>query len=119
MKDGFIRVAAATPKVRVADPIYNSEQIQAQMDVAAAKQTKVLVFPELSLTAYTCGDLFFQCTLLAEAKNQLKQLVKKSADSDMLTFVGLPWEYRGQVYDVLAAIQGGWLLGLIPKFYVS
>ncbi len=119
MKDGFIRVAAATPKVCVADPIFNSEKIQAQMDAAATKQTKVLVFPELCLTGATCGDLFFQSTLLVEAKNQLKQLVKKSQDSDMLTFVGLPWEYRGQVYNVLAAIQNGWLLGLIPKFYVS
>ena len=119
MKDGFIRVAAATPKVCVADPIFNSEKIQAQMDVAVAEKTKVLVFPELCLTAATCGDLFFQSTLLAEAKNQLKQLVKKSEDSDMLTFVGLPWEYRGQVYNVLAAIQSGCLLGLIPKYYVS
>lgn len=119
MKDGFIRVAAATPKVCVADPIFNSEKIQAQMDVAVAEKTKVLVFPELCLTAATCGDLFFQSTLLAEAKNQLKQLVKKSQDSDMLTFVGLPWEYRGQVYNVLAAIQSGCLLGLIPKYYVS
>ena len=60
MKDGFIRVAAATPKVCVADPIFNSEKIQAQMDVAVAEKTKVLVFPELCLTAATCGDLFFQ-----------------------------------------------------------
>ena len=119
MKDGFIRVAAATPKVCVADPIFNSEKIQAQMDMAVAEKTKVLVFPELCLTAATCGDLFFQSTLLAEAKNQLKKLVKKSQDSDMLTFVGLPWEYRGQVYNVLAAIQSGCLLGLIPKYYVS
>lgn len=119
MKDGFIRVAAATPKVCVADPIFNSQKIQAQMDVAVAEKTKVLVFPELCLTAATCGDLFFQSTLLAEARNQLKQLVKKSQDSDMLTFVGLPWEYRGQVYNVLAVIQSGCLLGLIPKYYVS
>ena len=85
MKDGFIRVAAATPKVCVADPIFNSEKIQAQMDAAVAKQTKVLVFPELCLTAATCGDLFFQSTLLAEAKNQLKKLVKRPMPMGKMT----------------------------------
>ncbi len=119
MKDGFIRVGAATPKIRVADPVYNREQIQAQMTAAGEKQTKILVFPELCLTGATCGDLFFQSTLLAEAKDQLGQLVKQSEGSDMVTVVGLPWEYRGQVYNVLAVFQNGWLLGLVPKECLS
>ena len=92
MKDGFIRVASATPKVQVADPAYNREEMEKIRSKAADLQVKVLVFPELCLTAYTCGDLFLQDALLREARRQLSLFVRSSTGSDMLIFVGLPWE---------------------------
>ncbi len=115
MRDDFIRVAAATPKIRVADPLYNREQIEGLMAEARGRQVKVLVFPELCLTAYTCGDLFLQDSLIDEAKRQLALLVQASADSDMLVFAGLPWVKDGRLYNVMAAFQQGRLLGLVPK----
>lgn len=118
MKDGYIRVASATPKIKVADPIYNREAIEELMKEAVSKQVKVLVFPELCLTAYTCSDLFLQSTLQIRAREQLALLVKASEGSDMLTFVGTPWEKNGQLYNVMAAFQNGKLLGLIPKKYI-
>ncbi len=118
MKDGFIRVASATPKVQVADPAYNREEMEKIRSKAADLQVKVLVFPELCLTAYTCGDLFLQDTLLREARRQLSLFVRSSTGSDMLIFVGLPWERDGQLYNCMAAVQNGRLLGLIPKLHI-
>lgn len=115
MKQGFIRVAASTPDVRVADPIYNGEQILKNMKAGVKCHAKIMVFPELCLTAYTCGDLFFQSTLLQQAKKTLDYLVTESAGMDLLTFVGLPWEREGKLYNVAAAFCNGTLLGLIPK----
>lgn len=115
MNQGFIRVAASTPKIRVADPDFNREQILELMKEGAAQQTKIMVFPELCLTAYTCNDLFLQNTLLSKAKEGLEYLVKESKNLDMLAFVGLPWEYGGKLYNVAAAICSGKLLGLVPK----
>ena len=99
MRDGFIRVAAATPKVRVADPAYNREEIGRLLREAAGRQVKVLVFPELCLTAYTCGDLFLQDSLLREARRQLGLLVAESAGMDVLAFVGLPWEISSWIFN--------------------
>ena len=118
MNQGFIRVAASTPKIRVADPEYNKEQILNLMKEGAARQTKIMVFPELCLTGYTCGDLFLQNTLLGKAKEALGWLVKASEGIDMLAFVGLPWECGGKLYNVAAAICQGELLGLVPKTYI-
>ncbi len=118
MKDGFIRVAAATPKIRVADPVYNREAIESLMRQAAGRQVKAVVFPELCLTGYTCGDLFLQDALLRTCKEQLRRLVKASAGSDMLVFVGMPWERQGQLYNAMAVLQDGRLLGVIPKRHI-
>ncbi len=115
MRDDFIRVAAATPKIRVADPRYNREKIEELMNEACRQQVKVLVFPELCLTAYTCGDLFLQDALIEEAEKQLAQLVQASAPMDMLIFAGLPWAKEGRLYNVMAVFQRGRLLGLVPK----
>ena len=87
MKDGFIRVAAATPDIHVADPQYNSEQIIELMEQGSARGVKVMVFPELCLTAYTCSDLFLQETLLKETKNGLKRILQSSKSKDMVLFV--------------------------------
>ncbi|MBR5267167.1 MAG: NAD(+) synthase [Lachnospiraceae bacterium] len=115
MKDGFIRVAAATPDIKVADPVFNAEKIWEMIEEGKEKGAKVMVFPELALTGYTCGDLFLQDVLVEKAKDELKKLIKKTEGMDMLAFVGLPWEKNGKLYNVAAAIWNGELLGLVTK----
>ena len=115
MKDGFIRVAAATPKIRVADPAYNAGQIIALMEEGEKEGAKLMVFPELSLTGYTCQDLFLQFPLLSGAKEALKAVVEASVNKDMLVFVGLPWEKNGKLYNVAAAVCHGKLLGIVDR----
>ncbi len=118
MKDGFIKVAAATPKVKVADTDFNTEAIFRIMKAEYKKETKICVFPELCITAYTCSDLFFQKTLLDNAKLCLYKLVKASKGHDMLTIVGLPLEHNGKLYNAAACFQDGKLLGIVPKSYI-
>ncbi|MCC8044432.1 MAG: NAD(+) synthase [Clostridiales bacterium] len=115
MKDGFIKVAAAVPEIRVADCMFNVQSICAQMDEAAREHVKILVFPELCVTGYTCGDLFWQEKLLCAARQALFKVVEHSAGRDTLTFVGLPWEKDGKLYNVAAAFSDGNLLGFVPK----
>ena len=115
MKDGFIRVCAATPDIRVADCQYNEKNIMKLMDEAYAKQISVLVFPELCITGYTCGDLFLQDVLLNAAQDSLKHIVEHSTGMKMLVFVGMPFMHQGKLFNVAAAICGGRLLGLVPK----
>ena len=115
MKDGFIRVAAATPDVKVADTRWNREQIEKIMKECSQEGVKLLVFPELSITGYTCGDLFLQMSLIEQAKEELKALAEASKGLDMLVFTGLPWQHKGKLYNVAAAIFEGEVLGLIPK----
>ena len=115
MKDGFIRVAAATPDIKVADPVFNAEKIWEMIEEGREKGAKVMVFPELALTGYTCGDLFLQDVLVEKAKDELKKMIEKTEGMDMLVFVGLPWEKNGKLYNVAAAIWNGELLGLITK----
>ena len=95
MKDGFIRVAAATPDLKVADPVFNREQTWKMMQEAASQDVKILVFPELGLTGYTCSDLFLQDTLIDQAKEELLWLLDASKDMDMLTFTRLQWMKDG------------------------
>lgn len=115
MKDGFIRVCAATPDIRVADCQYNEKNIMKLMDEAYAKQISVLVFPELCITGYTCGDLFLQDVLLSAAQDSLKHIVDHSTGMKMLVFVGMPFMHQGKLYNVAAAVCDGRLLGLVPK----
>ncbi len=115
MKDGFFRVAAATPEVKVADPVYNRTVICDMIDEGVRNGAGLMVFPELCLTAYTCGDLFLQDVLIRQAKAQLKELVKFTEGKPVLVFAGLPWEHEGKLFNVAAAICGGELLGLVPK----
>lgn len=115
MKHGYIRVAAATPDVKVADPQFNRENIVRLIREGIERNTKIMVFPELCLTAYTCADLFGQDALLSKAKEELKVIVKETEGSDLLVFIGLPWERDGKLYNTAAAVQNGGILGLIPK----
>ena len=118
MKDGFFRVAAATPEVRVADPVFNREQICRLMEEGAEAGAGLMVFPELCLTAYTCGDLFLQAPLLQSAREELLKIIECSEGKDMLVFVGLPWEHGGKLYNVAAALSKGKLLGIVPKCHL-
>ena len=90
MRDGFVKVAAGTPKIRVADCHHNAEQIIALMKEAAAQGVKVLALPELCVTGYTCGDLFLQPTLLDGAERALGRILEETKGLDMLTALGLP-----------------------------
>ena len=118
MRQGFIKVAALTPKVKVADTTYNREQICMLIDEAQEKGAKILVFPELCITGYTCGDLFYQELLLREAKKELLAIAKYTERKDGLVFVGLPLEHQGKLYNVAAAIAQGKVLGLVPKTHI-
>lgn len=118
MRQGFIKVAAFTPKVKVADTTYNREQICMLIDEAQEKGAKILVFPELCITGYTCGDLFYQELLLREAKKELLAIAKYTERKDCLVFVGLPLEHQGKLYNVAAAIAQGKVLGLVPKTHI-
>lgn len=119
MKHGFVRVAAAIPHVEVADCKANAEQIQQIMLTVNAQGVEVLCFPELSLTGYTCQDIFFQHLLIEEAESAMLRLVEFSRNLNVITLVGLPVAFDGQLFDCAAVIQGGKLLGLVPKTYTS
>ena len=115
MKHGFIRVAAATPDVKVADPQFNRTEICALIRAGIERKAKLMVFPELSLTAYTCGDLFGQDALLYGARRELKEILKETEGSDLLAFIGMPWERSGKLYNTAVAVQNGRILGIVPK----
>ncbi len=120
MRDGFIKVAAGTPKIKVADCQYNAGQIISLMQEAAGQGVKVLCLPELCITGYTCGDLFLQDTLLMGAEEALGRILEETKELDMLTAVGLPvrnpWDNK--LYNCAAIIQKGEILGLVPKIYI-
>jgi len=118
MRDGFIKAAAGTPNIRVADCEYNAGQIIALMGQAAEQGVKVLALPELCVTGYTCGDLFLQDTLLQGAEDALKRILEETAKLDMVTAVGLPVGYRGKLYNCAAVICKGEILGLVPKTHI-
>ena len=115
MRDGFITVAAATPKVEVADCRANAEAILSCISQMQAAGAKVMVLPELCITAYTCSDLFWQQKLLDEAEGALAQIAQETANVDALIFVGLPLRHVGKLLNVAAALAHGKVLGFVPK----
>lgn len=117
MRHGFIKVAAATPDIRVADVDYNKEQIIKQMDEAAKAGAKIIVFPELCITGYTCSDLFLQDILLNGAKKALVEIAKQTKELDALVFVGVPLAVGGELYNVAAALNHGNILGFTTKSF--
>ena len=118
MKYGFLRAAAASPALRVADPAYNAARIIEVIAQQAKKGTELLVFPELSLSGYTCGDLFLQKTLTDGCMQALLQVAEATKDKKMLVFVGLPVVFAGKLYNCAAGIAGGKVLGLVPKVHL-
>ena len=115
MHDGFLRVASATPTIQVANCPYNAQQIIAVAKQAAEKQVSAIVFPELCLTGYTCGDLFFQQTLLTSALNGLETILKELKQEDIICIVGLPIRVETNLYNCAAVCYHGRLLGIVPK----
>ena len=118
MRHGFIKVAAATPDIRVADVDYNKGQIIKQMDEAADAGAKIIVFPELCITGYTCGDLFLQDILLNSAKKALVEIAEYTKNLDALVFVGVPIAVGGELYNVAAALNHGNILGFTTKSFL-
>lgn len=118
MIHGFIKTAAVSPALRVADPEYNAAEIIRAVQEAGRAGAKIIVFPELSITGYTCHDLFLQEKLLMEAEKQLLNIAASTEGHDELVFVGLPLERRGRLYNVAAAVQNGRILAFIPKQFI-
>lgn len=118
MKDGYVRVEVVTPDIKVADCIFNTEQICSRIDKAYNAQVSVIVFPEMCITGYTCNDLFLQDTLLSDAQKSLATITEYTKGKNMLTVVGLPFEYCNKLYNVAAVIKDGVILGLVPKKYI-
>lgn len=118
MKDGFIKVAAATPKIKVADPAYNTEEILKIIDETEKNGASILVFSELTISGYTCGDLFLQQPLLTECKNQLLRIVKATKKKDMLVVVGCPIVIKQKLYNCAVVISDGNILGIVPKTHL-
>ncbi len=121
MKDGFISVAAVTPDIRVADVEYNTQQIMAGIDEVMddpVNPARILVFPELCITGYTCGDLFTQDLLLTKAREALLAIADHTKGRPGLVFVGLPLAEEGELYNVAAAVSDGKVLGLVTKTFL-
>ena len=115
MKYGFIKTAAASPVIKVADAEYNAQRVIECIADAKAKGVKILVFPELTLTGCSCFDLIAHRVILDGAKAALAKVIAATAGTDMLVFVGLPYAAGSRIYSCAAAICDGELLGLVPR----
>ena len=118
MNHGFVKIAAAVPATRVANPHFNVEQIESQIIQANNQGVEIIVFPELSITSYSCGDLFFQQVLLDEAEMGLINLMNFTRSMNIISVVGMPVTYRGGLVNCAAVLQRGKLLGLVPKTFI-
>ena len=117
-ENGFIRAAAASPALRVADCVYNAEQIIGVMREYAEKNVQLLCLPEFALTGYTCSDLFLQDTLLRGAEDGLAAILNASQGLNLVVLVGLPVRCNGKLYNCAAVVCNGELLGLVPKLHL-
>lgn len=118
MKDGFIKVAAVTPDIEVGNTAYNTEQIIQCIELAGKEDVRLLVFPELCISGYTCNDLFLQNILLEGCLEGLEQIRSASRTHDMLIVVGLPFLFNARLYNIAAVIYQGEVLGLVPKQHI-
>ena len=118
MNYGFVKVAAAVPHVQVADCFYNIQQMEGLMRQASDKGVQIIAFPEMSVTAYTCLDLFAQQTLPKYAEQFLLKLVSDTADLNILTIAGAPLVTENRLINAAIAFQAGKILGVVPKTYI-
>ncbi len=114
MRDGFVKIACATPALKVADCDYNTEQIISLIRQASDKGVKIVCFPELCITGYTCGDLFLQRALVDAAEDSLLRIARETADSEIISIVGLPY-FHDKLYNCAAVVYKGGILGIVPK----
>ncbi|MBR0443227.1 MAG: NAD(+) synthase, partial [Clostridia bacterium] len=118
MKDGYIKVAAGSVPVRVADPTHNKQEILKCIQEADAAGVNLLVLPELCLTGYSCGDLFFSDTLLDAAQHAAEEIIHATMTAYPVVVFGLPVRHGGRLYNCAAVAAGGTLLGLVPKTHL-
>jgi len=118
MNNGFVRVAAAIPELRVADCTFNVERIADLVHQAESEKVQVVAFPELSITGYTCADLFFQLQLLNDAENALDKLLKLTCNTLVTAIIGMPLRVSNQLFNVAVVIQSGQILGVVPKTHL-
>ncbi|MBR3304895.1 MAG: NAD(+) synthase [Clostridia bacterium] len=119
MKNGFVRVAAATPDIRVGDVLYNSAKIRDLIRTAIEQQVKLVVFPEMTLSGYTVGDIVFQSAFQINCLKSLKSIVESTKGKDILAVIGFPFIHNGSCYSAAAVIQNGSILAVIPKSVIS
>lgn len=118
MNLGYVKVGAYTPTVKVGDVDFNVSEIKKGIDIANKKGVKVLAFPELSISGYTAGDLFYSKTLLDACMRGLKEIANYVAQSDIIVFIGLPFMYNSNIYNACACVHKGEILGIVPKSYL-
>ena len=118
MRDGFIKVAAGIPQMHLADVTANTESIKQIILKADDKRVNLLVLPELCITGYTCGDLFFNDTLISSARSALLELAEFTKNKYPVVVIGLPFSHNGKLYNCAAAIQDGEILGIVPKTHL-
>ena len=118
MKYGFVRVAAAIPIVKVADCKFNAQQIETQIAIADGKGVQIIIFPELSITGYTCADLFGQSLLLEEAEMALMQIMNNTRQMDIISIIGMPVVMNSTLLNSAVVFQKGKILGIVPKTYL-
>ena len=115
---GYVRVGAAVPRLKLADCTYNKEQIVTMAKEAAVKGIRVLTFPELCITGYTCADLFMQRPLLVAAEKTIKAIASETADLNVFIVVGAPVPLDSQAFNCAVAIYKGEILGMVPKTHL-
>lgn len=118
MKYGFVRVGAAVPKLKVADCRYNSREIIKMIKKGEEEKIKILLFPELSITSYTCGDLFYQNALIKDAFLCLNKILDETKELDIISILGIPVLKDNQLFNCAVVIQKGKILGVVPKTYI-
>lgn len=118
MKYGFVKTAAATPKIRVADCEFNANQIIEQIKEAYKNGASLIVFPELCITGYTCSDLFLQSTLLRAAENAVEKIIRETENLDIISIVGVPIAHRQSLFNCAVVIFKGDILGIVPKINI-
>lgn len=114
----FLKVCAATPKLKVGDCVYNTEQIESCIKEAAQSHASLILFPELCITGYTCADLFFQTTLLRETEESVKRILEISKQYEQVVVIGTPIVHKGNLYNCAVVILKGQILGIVPKTYL-
>lgn len=118
MNYGFVKVAAAVPRVKVADCKFNSERLEGLIAIAEGKGVQILTFPEMCITGYTCGDLFAQQLLLEQAEMALMQILNNTRQLDIISILGMPVIVNSTIINAAVAIQKGKILGVVPKTYL-